>query len=155
MKSTVLASTVLLVVGGIAWNAQSQSKTSGSETLLKMEAEFEKTTADRGFEGFMSYFADDSADLPNGGAIVSGKENIRQSEGPWPADISLTWTPVHADMAASGDLGYTYGTFVFKGKDKDGNPVTRYGKYATVWKKQEDGTWKVAMDMGNSSPGPN
>ncbi|PYX88395.1 MAG: nuclear transport factor 2 family protein, partial [Acidobacteria bacterium] len=57
-----------------------------------------------------------------------------------------------AEMAASGDLGYTYGTFEFRAKDKDGHPIVRYGKYATVWKKQKDGTWKVAMDMGNSAP---
>jgi ketosteroid isomerase-like protein len=155
MKLTWFAGVLMfLVAGGFAWKAQSQSQTSGAETLLKLEADFEKTTAERGFEGFISYFADDAADLPDGGLIVSGKENIRNTEGPWPSDISLTWTPVHADMAASGDLGYTFGNFVFKAKDKDGNPITRYGKYATVWKKQKDGSWKVAMDMGNSSPNP-
>jgi ketosteroid isomerase-like protein len=155
MKLTSLATVLVLVTaGGFAWKAQSQSQASGTETLLKLEADFEKTTAEHGFEGFISYFADDSADLPNGGLIVSGKENIRRTEGPWPPDLSLTWTPVHADMAASGDLGYTFGTFVLKAKDKDGNPIMRYGKYATVWKRQKDGNWKVAMDMGNSSPNP-
>jgi ketosteroid isomerase-like protein len=43
---------------------------------------------------------------------------------------------------------------VFKDKDKDGKLVTDYGKYATLWKKQKDGSWKVVMDMGNSSPAP-
>jgi ketosteroid isomerase-like protein len=57
-------------------------------------------------------------------------------------------------MAASGDLGYTFGNYVLKAKDKDGKPVVEYGKYATVWKKQKDGSWKVAMDMGNASPAP-
>ena len=102
----------------------------------------------------MSYFAEDAADLPNGGPIVTGKENIRQALGPWGPDVSLTWTPVKAEMAASGDLGYTYGPFVFKANDKDGNSVTRNGKYTTVWKKQKDGTWKVALDMGNSGSSP-
>ena len=68
--------------------------------------------------------------------------------------MSLTWTPVKAEMAASGDLGYTYGTFVFKANEKDGNPVTHYGKYTTVWKKQREGTWRVALDMGNIGPSP-
>jgi ketosteroid isomerase-like protein len=58
-------------------------------------------------------------------------------------------------MAASGDLGYTFGNYVLKAKDKDGKPVVEYGKYATVWKKQKDGSWKVVMDMGNSSPSAN
>jgi ketosteroid isomerase-like protein len=57
-------------------------------------------------------------------------------------------------MAASGDLGYTYGNYQLKAKDKDGKVVTRYGKYASIWKKQKDGSWKVVLDMGNSSPAP-
>ncbi|MGA8309112.1 MAG: nuclear transport factor 2 family protein, partial [Terriglobales bacterium] len=61
---------------------------------------------------------------------------------------------VKAEMAASGDLGYTFGNYVLKSKDKDGHAVAHYGKYATVWKKQKDGSWKVVMDMGNSSPNP-
>ena len=39
-------------------------------------------------------------------------------------------------------------------KDKDGKVVKHYGKYVTIWKKQADGSWKVAMDTGNSSPEP-
>jgi ketosteroid isomerase-like protein len=67
----------------------------------------------------------------------------------------LTWTPVHADMAASGDLGYTYGTYEFRSIGKAGKPSIEYGKYVSIWKKQKDGSWKVVMDMGNSSPRPN
>jgi len=59
-----------------------------------------------------------------------------------------------ADMAASGDLGYTYGTYVFTSKNKEGKLVASYGKYTSIWKKQKDGQWKVVVDMGNSSPEP-
>lgn len=152
MKSTLLvvASVLASFASGLAWKHKIESE--GSAKLLQLEAEFMKTTSEKGFDGFMSYFAGDGVDLPNGGAIVSGKENIRQALGPWGKDVSLRWTPVKADMAASSDLGYTYGTFVFKANDKDGKPGTRYGKYPTVWRKQNDGRWKVALDMGNSSP---
>ena len=143
---------LLVTITTIAW--RSQAKSDGSVQLLTLEAEFQKTTTEKGLDGFMSYFAEDAADLPNGGPIVTGKENIRQALGPWGPDVSLTWTPVKAEMAASGDLGYAYGTFVFKANDKDGNPVTHYGKYTTIWEKQKDGTWKVALDMGNSGPSP-
>jgi ketosteroid isomerase-like protein len=57
-------------------------------------------------------------------------------------------------MAASGDLGYTYGNYVFVTTNKEGKPVTNYGKYASIWRKQKDGQWKVVVDMGNSSPDP-
>jgi ketosteroid isomerase-like protein len=37
---------------------------------------------------------------------------------------------------------------------KKGKPVTFYGKYTSIWNKQKDGSWKVVVDMGNSSPAP-
>ena len=30
-----------------------------------------------------------------------------------------------------------------------GNPAAIDGKYMTVWTKQQDGTWKIAVDMFN------
>jgi ketosteroid isomerase-like protein len=147
-----LVSVVLLAAAGISWRANAE--TDGAVKLRALEAEFNQATAARGLDGFMSYFADDASELPNGGAVVTGKQNIRHSLEPWGPDLSLTWAPVQAEMAASGDLGYTFGNYVLKAKDKDGKPVVEYGKYATVWKKQKDGNWKVAMDMGNASPAP-
>jgi len=66
------------------------------------------------------------------------------------ADIkTLSWKPVGADVAAAGDLGYTWGNWKYKAPD-----TTYYGNYFTAWKKQKDGSWKVALDGGNSSPKP-
>jgi ketosteroid isomerase-like protein len=101
----------------------------------------------------MSYYADDAVEVPNNAPIIQGKTNIAK-------DMSflddknnhLTWTPVGADISSSGDLGYTYGTYEFESKDKDGKPVVEHGKYTSIWKKQRDGSWKVVLDMGNASP---
>jgi ketosteroid isomerase-like protein len=126
-----------------------------ANTLRQLEADFMKATAQRGAEGYMSYYAEDAVELPNGEDMIQGKENIAKTMGFLDdKNNHLTWTPVHADMAASGDLGYTYGTYEFRSKDKDGKPTVDYGKYTSIWKKQKDGSWKVVMDMGNSSPSP-
>lgn len=153
MKDVAFAVALMLVAGCSIVSAQ-RNGDAGSEQLMKLEAEFAKTTSEKGLDGFMSYFADEGYDLPNGGEIVQGKENIRKAIGPWGPDFKLEWTPVKAEMAASGDLGYTFGNYVATSKDKDGKLVKRYGKYVTIWKKQADGSWKVAMDTGNSSPEP-
>jgi len=66
------------------------------------------------------------------------------------ADIkTLSWKPVGADVAASGDLGYTWGNWKYQAPD-----TAYYGNYFTAWKKQKDSSWKVALDGGNSSPKP-
>ncbi len=139
----------LLVIPGFATK---QKFLKGSELLFQLEADFAKDAAQHGHDAFLTWFADDGVELDDGGGIVS-KDEMRKQPA-WPEGTSLTWTPVRGDMAASGDLGYTYGNYVFKHKGKDGKPITDYGKYTSIWKKQKDGSWKVVVDMGNSSPAP-
>jgi ketosteroid isomerase-like protein len=123
-----------------------------ADTLRQMEAEFMKATGERGSQGYISYYADDAVEVPNGAPLIQGKVNIAKTMGFLDEkDNQLTWTPVGADISASGDLGYTYGTFEFRSKDRDGKPVVDHGKYASIWKKQKDGSWKVVLDMGNTS----
>ncbi len=124
----------------------------GSDLLFNLEADFAEAVAEHGHAAFVSYFAEDGVELDDGGGIASRDEIAKQPA--WPEGTSLSWTPVRGDMAASGDLGYTYGNYVFKSRNRDGKIVSTYGKYMSVWKKQKDGSWKVAVDMGNSSPEP-
>jgi len=129
-----------------------QNPPNGTELLFKLEAQFAHDVAQHGHDAFLTWFADDGVEVEDGDGIATQEDRRKQSA--WPEGTTLTWTPVHGDMAASGDLGYTYGNYVYKYKDKTGKMVTRYGKYTTIWKKQKDGSWKVVLDMGNSSPAP-
>jgi ketosteroid isomerase-like protein len=126
-----------------------------AETLRRLEGEFMKAAAERGAAGYLSYYADDAVEVPNGVPIITGKVNIAKTMGFLDdKNNHLTWTPVGADISASGDLGYTYGTFEFTSLGKDGKPSVEHGKYTSIWKKQKDGNWKVVLDMGNASPAP-
>ena len=125
------------------------------DTLRQLEGEFMKATAEHGSQGYLSYYADDAVEVPNGAPIIQGKVNIAKTMGFLDdKNNQLTWAPVGADISASGDLGYTYGTYEFRSKDKDGKPFVDHGKYTSIWKKQQDGSWKVVLDMGNASPEP-
>jgi ketosteroid isomerase-like protein len=127
-----------------------------AETLKQLEAEFMQAAAEKGSAGYMSYYADDAVEVPNGHAAIQGKVEIVKTMGFLDdKNNRLTWTPVGADISSSGDLGYTWGTFEFRSKDKSGNPIIDYGKYTSIWKLQKDGTWKVVLDMGNANPAPN
>jgi ketosteroid isomerase-like protein len=101
----------------------------------------------------MSYYADDAVEVPNREPIITGKVNIAKTMGFLDdKNNHLTWSPVGADISSAGDLGYTYGTYEFSAIGKDGKSVVEHGKYTSIWKKQKDGGWKVALDMGNASP---
>lgn len=102
---------------------------------------------------FLKYAAPDATSLPMGGTPIHGREAIAESMLSL-AKGELLWTPVGADIANGGDLGYTWGTFSFHSKDAEGKPAVSHGKYTTVWKKQPDASWKFVMDIGNTSPPP-
>jgi ketosteroid isomerase-like protein len=124
-----------------------------ADTLKQLEADFMKAAAEHGSEGYMSFYAEDGVEVPNGADILAGKANIAKTMSFLDEkDNHLTWTPVGADIAASGDLGYTYGNYEFQTKDESGKPVVDHGHYTSIWKKQKDGSWKVVLDMGNAGP---
>jgi ketosteroid isomerase-like protein len=125
------------------------------ETLKQLEAEFMKAAAEKGSQGYMSYYADDAVEVPNRGPLIQGKIHIAEGMGFLDdKNNRLMWTPVGADISAAADLGYTYGTFEFHSRDNEGKPKIEYGKYTSIWKRQKDGSWKVVLDMGNASPEP-
>jgi ketosteroid isomerase-like protein len=147
---TLLAASV--IVPNVGFFASASAKDSAG-TLKQLEGAFMKATAEKGSAGYMSYYAGDAVEVPNNAPIIQGKANIAKDMAFLDDKTNhLTWTPVGADISSSGDLGYTYGTYEFESRDKDGKPVVEHGKYTSIWKKQKDGSWKVVLDMGNASP---
>src|ERR1700674_4155160 len=114
MKSYAWAAAVCGIVAGILvlpGNLRSTSSVKPTAEMLKqLEAEFMKAAAEKGSQGYMSYYADDSVEVPNGGPLIQGKAEI--AKGMTFLDDKnnqLLWSPVGADISNSGDLGYTYG----------------------------------------------
>ncbi len=63
---------------------------------------------------------------------------------------TLNWEPRHAAVARSGEMGYTYGIYAMHPKEQD---TVIYGSYVSIWKKQQDGKWKLMLDTGNEGLG--
>ncbi|MCB2203384.1 nuclear transport factor 2 family protein [bacterium] len=103
---------------------------------------------------FHEYIAGDGRALPQQGYPRSKDDFARmlQEQGDQQRSTSLTWEPLMADVAASGELGYTHGRYTFSSVDENGRRTTTYGYYITVWKRQGDGSWKFVLDAGNESP---
>jgi ketosteroid isomerase-like protein len=124
----------------------------GKVLLYDLEARFAKDVAARGGAAFADWLAEDGVTLGNGEAPVVGKVAIAKSANWSPQAYQLTWTPTDAAMGPSGDIGYTWGHFEARSKDVNGNPVTTTGRYITIWRKQQDGSWKVVLDAGSNEP---
>ena len=64
--------------------------------------------------------------------------------------FSISWKTLHAEVAKSGDLGYTAGTYEASYKGPDGKQISEKGKYLCAWELQKDGSWKAIHDMWNT-----
>ncbi len=120
--------------------------------LLELEGKFAQAVATGGGKAFASWFADDGVTLSNGLPPVMGHGAIAATANWDPKVYQLTWVPQGAQMGPSNDMGFTWGHYEGRSKDKNGQPVITSGRYFTVWKKLPDGSWKVAMDASANEP---
>src|SRR5260370_37014173 len=131
MNRITIALLVLLLFAATSF-AKNEKSVKDENLLLQLEASFAADVAKHGHDAFLTYFAEDGVEIVDGGGI-NDKAAMRK-QPPSPEGTTLTWTPVHAEMAASGDLGYTYGNYVYTGKKKAGKVVATYGKYSPLAK---------------------
>ena len=122
--------------------------------LIELDRAWSQTTKD--VEKYLTYWAPDASVYPQGMPIATGSGAIRKTitEVFAMPGFSIRWSPTKADVSASGDLGYTSGTYEMTVNDAAGKPMTEKGKYVTVWKKQRDGQWKVMEDIFNADATP-
>jgi ketosteroid isomerase-like protein len=126
--------------------------TPGADFLDQLEGRFAADVAKDGGKAFASWFAPDAVTLANGKAPVIGQEAIAAQATWTPQQYQLSWTPEGARMNPDGNTGFTWGSYTGVAKDAEGNATTTQGRYITFWKKQPDGSWKVALDASNDGP---
>lgn len=126
--------------------------TPGILTLMELEGRFSQAVAKGGGKAFAEWFADDAVALNNGRSPVLGRTSIARDAQWKAADYQLTWIPEGAQMGPSNDMGFTWGHYEGRSKDKAGQPVLTSGRYITVWRKQANGQWKVALDASADEP---
>lgn len=125
-----------------------------SQDLLDTDKEFAQMSLDKGAAAaFEYYMTEDAMVLPHKGHPINGRDGIVKAFGDNPDAFTLEWIPEKAEASSSGDMGWTWGKYK-QTIYADGDDIVSYGKYLNIWKKQNDGSWKLIVDMGNSSPEP-
>ncbi len=134
--------------------AQSTRYPSESAAIMKADADFAQSVAQRNRQRFQSFLADVTTfgggspeELRGREAVMQGWGDFFEKDGP-----TLSWTPASGEVIGAGDLGFTTGTSLLKGRGPDGTMIERRGEYLTVWRKQKDGSWKVIFDTGSTLP---
>jgi len=148
----VLFAVLFALFTGCEEKAPPDMRATDEAALRGADEAWSKVTAAKDVEGHLAYYADDASVLPPNAPIVTGKEALRAMISQFYAmpGFSISWQTTKVEASKGGDLGYTVGRYEMGFNDPKGKPTTERGKYATIWKKQADGSWKVVVDVFNS-----
>lgn len=118
--------------------------------VVETELAFAAAARERGMkEAFIEYAAEDGLLFRR--TAVNARELWRQTN-PAPTGL-LSWYPTYADISRAGDLAWTTGPWEFRDKPGD-KKASGHGHFVTVWRRQPDGTWRFALDIGVSHAAP-
>lgn len=137
MKTLTLGFLTVLSLAGTAQAQQAREAIIAAENAFAAQAARDGSSA-----AFLANCTPTAMVVENGQLANAQKvwNNKPQSTG----THRLAWHPVMADVAQSGELGYTTGPWTFG----SGSQTVAAGEYVTLWRKQPDGQWKFEVDMG-------
>jgi ketosteroid isomerase-like protein len=114
---------------------------------IKQALNIANTSADWNAYITLYYTEDAIVSRPNSTAL-KGKDAIMASLKDHPAfsDFNVELLEIHG----AGSIAYVYGSYSERLTTPGGRPEVGKGTYLEVWKRQANGSWKVAIDMANS-----
>jgi uncharacterized protein (TIGR02246 family) len=118
------------------------------------EAKWNKEFKAKDTESLVGHYADDAYFVAPG-VTADGSTQIRKVYATASTDpaFNIEFSSDRVDVAGSGDLAYSRGKFTEKYTDsKTCKVMTGSGTYITVYKKQDDGSWKVVEDIAAADP---
>lgn len=118
------------------------------------EIGFSRAAEARDAERFASFIDADARFV--GGTVLHGVTAIVEAwtvffavDGP-----SIKWRPQFVEVLEDGTLALTRGPYRLIATDESGKRTESWGTFNSVWRKQEDGSWKVVFDAGSQSAEP-
>ena len=127
------------------------------KAISDTDAQWSKDYAAKDADKIAAYYADDAVLMVPGMAATNGKDAIRNALKPMMADpaMSLTFQATKVEVAKSGDLAYTQGSYQLTVTDPTTHkPIQDHGSYVTTYRKQADGSWKAVADIATSAVPP-
>lgn len=149
-RAVVLA---LIALGAGCASAEPPDTRAQDEAAIRAaEVAWSATINKKDVDQFVSYYAPDAVVMPPNEPVATSPDAIKKAIAGFMATPGLTMTfqSTSVSVAKSGDLAYSVGTYDASATGPDGKPAQDKGKYATVWKKQADGSWKAVADIFNT-----
>lgn len=129
------------------------------DAIRKTIEEFDAASKDammgegKDMDKVMSYYAEDAVSMPPNMAPLKGREAIRS----WMNQMmqsGMKMTSVKfstSDLDAGGKVAYQVGSYEMAMEVPGMGEIMDDGKYLSVWKQQQDGSWKVHAEIWNTN----
>ncbi len=119
--------------------------------LMDVDRAFSRLSEAKGMKhAFLEYIDSNGVLLRPDRAPIVGADAVDFLIQENDTTYTLKWEPKDGAVAASGDLGYTYGIYALMPTSRD---TIIYGTYVSIWKKEKGGRWKYVLDTGNQGIG--
>jgi uncharacterized protein (TIGR02246 family) len=140
-----------------ACNQAADTHDADVKAINDTETQWNRDLPTKDLDKLVSYYADDGSLILAGAPPSTGKDAIRAAFKGLLADpaASLQFHATRAEVAKSGDLGFTQGAYTLTVTDPvSKQPIHDHGTYVTVYRKQADGSWKAVSDVASSEVPP-
>jgi ketosteroid isomerase-like protein len=149
MKNSIILLGMLLIIASCQQNGALTP-----EDIADMDArraDFVTQMKAGDFTNIANIYANDCVVLaPGSEALVGIDASVNMmKEGGVPTEFTIT----NMETEGNGIYAIGRGSYTFGMQINDSTSVTDKGKYLEVWKKQEDGTWRLYRDIWNSNSG--
>jgi ketosteroid isomerase-like protein len=126
------------------------------DDLLAADAAWLKAYQAKNAAAAAEFYDKNGAMLAPNRPLLSGKDALQKfiAKSFTLQGYDIMWHAQKAEVARSGELGYTSGSYEMSFRRARGKLFFDKGKYLMVWKKQSDGAWKVLFDVSNSDLPP-
>jgi uncharacterized protein (TIGR02246 family) len=150
----------LVLLAGCASSPQSSLRQNSAElaqaeaAIRAADAQWVAAAKAKDLEKTVSYWTDDATLISPDAAPIVGKQAIRDyvSHAFASPDFAITWTTDKIEVARSGELAYGLGVDHITYRGPKNLVVTDKNNALAIWKKQPDGSWKVAVDIFTTEP---
>lgn len=119
------------------------------EKIMQLSKEWAQTASSGDIEKTLSFWAEDAILMSSGQPQLNGKKEIRQmvEESFKIPGFRISWQPQSVQVSESGDMAYLLENSQVSFTDSTGKSITQNNKAVSIWRKQNDGSWKNVVDI--------
>jgi uncharacterized protein (TIGR02246 family) len=155
MKSIRLSMLIYILLVAMCFACTSrQNEKSDMDQLMSAISENDNAWNNLDVNKIVGMFAEDGILLNDNSEMLMGREAIKHSFEVMQKPEELNFKRDKVEVKMEGNMAYEIVNQVVTFKYKDAEPQAENNKYIHVWKKQEDGSWRVIIDMNNSRTRP-